>query len=386
MPAPSGHDGASEGPGGGGYDSPMGELDSLLAAARDCEARAEPYALATVIAVHGSSYRRAGARLLVPAESAAVGVVSGGCLESEAERLARGALAAGMPCVATIDHSAEGDELWGWGLGCRGAIDLLLEPPALAGDTVEALRTAITDGIKQTLLTVLGADDPDLREGTRLRWGGIAAEVLPGAVAAAATIAEENARPTLYDEPGLRLAIVPVQPPLHLVLCGAGPDAEPLVRLARELGWRTTVADWRPGLLDPARFPGARLCDVDPPLVAAAVGAGPDAAAVLMTHDYLRDAAYLRGLLRCRLAYLGILGPRERTDRLFDHLRTEGADLSADERERLHAPAGLDLAADGPAEVATSIVGEILAVTRGGSGRPLRERPGPIHPAAQPPM
>jgi xanthine dehydrogenase accessory factor len=365
----------------------MGELDWLLSAAAECDARGEPYALATVIEVRGSSYRRPGARLLVPATAPAVGIVSGGCLEGEAARLARETLDSEAPRVATIDHSAEGDEVWGSGLGCRGAIDLLLEPPALAADTVSALRTSIDDGVEQTLLTVLRWGDRQLPAGTRMRWDALAEEILPRGVTAAVEAARDAGRPAVEEEDGLRVAIDPIRPPMQLLVCGAGPDAEPLVRLGRELGWRVTVADWRRRLLDPAHFPGARLCDVDPALAGAAVGVGPQTAAVLMTHDFLRDAAYMRGLLG-QVGYIGVLGPRDRTDRLLNEIDSEGRAHSSasDLREQIYAPAGLDLGADSPAEVAISIVAEILAVTRNSSALPLRERPGPIHHAAQPPM
>ncbi len=98
----------------------MSEIDAILEAAAERRARGERMALATVVSVRGSSYRRPGARLLVPEEGSPIGLISGGCLEEEAARLAREALALDAPMLVTIDHSAEGDELWGMGLGCRG--------------------------------------------------------------------------------------------------------------------------------------------------------------------------------------------------------------------------------------------------------------------------
>jgi xanthine dehydrogenase accessory factor len=163
---------------------------------------------------------------------------------------------------------------------------------------------------------------------------------------------------------------------MRLIVCGAGHDAIPLVRQAAELGWRVAVADVRRALLDLERFPGATdFCDADPE--AAAVALEPDArsAVLLMSHNYLRDIAYLRSFLGApALAYLGVLGPRGRTEQMLKELGQPGA------VERLHAPAGLDIGADGPEEVARAIVAEILAVMRGRDGGPLRERSGPIHP------
>lgn len=337
----------------------MSELDAILSAAADCRARGERFALATVVSVRGSSYRRPGARLLVPEHAPPVGLISGGCLEGEAARLAREALALDAPVLVTVDHSAEGDELWGIGLGCRGIVELLAEPPELAADTLDALSAA-RDGAATYLLTGL--------DGERRRLSALEADAL----GERAAMAVAHGRPTLLGD----AVLDPILPPLHLVVCGAGPDAVPLVAAGMRLGWRVSVVDPRRTLLRQERFPGAALHDVEPDAAADVVGAGEWTAAVVMSHDYLRDAAFLRGFLGRAVPYLGVLGPRDRTERLLGELAIapSDADLAA-----LHAPAGLDVGADGAEEVATAIIGEILAVLRGRSGASLRERPGPIH-------
>ncbi|HYI67947.1 MAG TPA: XdhC family protein [Candidatus Limnocylindrales bacterium] len=337
----------------------MSELDAILEGAAACRSRGEPFALATVVAVRGSSYRRPGARLLVPASGAPVGLISGGCLEEEAARLAREALRLEAPVLVTVDHSAEGDELWGMGLGCRGVIDLLAEPPTMAAETLDALRAA-RDGRATYLLTSL--------DGERRVLTAHEADAL----GERAAMAVAHGRPTVIGE----TVLDPILPPLHLVVCGAGPDAGPLVAAGVRLGWRVSVVDPRRSLLRPDRFPGATLHDVEPARAADAVDASEWTAVVLMSHDYLRDAAFLGGFVARGVRYLGVLGPRDRTDRLLKELEispTE-ADLGA-----LHAPAGLDIGADGAEEVAAAIVAEILATLRGRTGVPLRERPGPIH-------
>jgi xanthine dehydrogenase accessory factor len=337
----------------------VSELDAVLGAAAVCRQRGERFALATVVNVRGSSYRRPGARLLVPERSAPVGLISGGCLEGEAARLAREALTLDAPVLVTVDHSAEGDELWGMGLGCRGVVELLAEPPDLAAETLEAL-TAARDGTASYLLTGL--------DGERRWLSALEADAL----GERAAMAVAHGRPTVLGDAVLDAIL----PPLHLVVCGAGPDAGPLVAAGLRLGWRVSVVDPRRTLLRADRFPGATLHDVEPADAAAAVDAGEWTAAVVMSHDYLRDAAFLGGFLGRSVPYLGVLGPRDRTDRLLAELevRPTDADLVA-----LHAPAGLDIGADGAEEVATAIIGEILAVLRGRGGSSLRERTGPIH-------
>ena len=337
----------------------MSELDAILEGAAACRSRGEAYSLATVVAVRGSSYRRPGARLLVPASGAPIGLISGGCLEEEAARLAREALRLDAPVLVTVDHSAEGDELWGMGLGCRGVIDLLAEPPALAAETLDALRGA-REGRATYLLTGL--------DGERR----VLSEQEADALGERAAMAVAHGRPTLIGD----AVLDPILPPLHLVVCGAGPDAGPLVAAGVRLGWRVSVVDPRRSLLRTERFPGAALHDADPARAAEAVGAGEWTAVVLMSHDYLRDAAFLGGFVGRGVRYLGVLGPRDRTDRLLGELEVSltAADLGA-----LHAPAGLDIGADGAEEVAAAIVAEILATLRGRRGTPLRDRPGPIH-------
>jgi len=337
----------------------VSEIDAILDAADVLRGQGERFALATVVAVRGSSYRRPGARLLVPEEGPPTGLISGGCLEGEAARLAREALRLDAPVMVTVDHSAEGDELWGMGLGCRGVIELLAEPPAMAAETLEALRAA-RDGRPSYLLTGL--------DGERRRLTAAEADAL----GERAAMAVAHGRPTVIGE----AVLDPILPPLHLVVGGAGPDAGPLVGAGLRLGWRVSVADPRRSLLRADRFPGAKLHDVEPEAAAEAVGAGEWTAVVLMSHDYLRDAAFLGGFLGRGVPYLGVLGPRDRTERLLAEIAAQPseADLAA-----LHAPAGLDIGADGAEEVATAIIGEILAVMRGRSGGPLRERPGPIH-------
>jgi xanthine dehydrogenase accessory factor len=335
------------------------ELDRILDAAARLRDSGDPFGLATVVQVRGSSYRRPGARLLVPRDGAPIGLISGGCLEDEAARLARRALEEDAPMLVTIDHSAEGDELWGLGLGCRGVIDLLAEPPSMALETLEAVRAA-HEGTPAYLLTSL--------DGERRRV--TAAEAAALGERAAAAVA--HGRPVLLGD----AVLDPILPPLHLVICGAGPDAAPLAAAGLRLGWRVDVVDPRRSFLGQERFPGVRLLDAEPAAAAETTGAGEWSAVVLMSHDYLRDAAFLGGFVGRGVAYLGVLGPRDRTERLLAELPGE---LSEADAAALHAPAGLDIGADGAEQVATAIVAEILAVWHGRGGGALRERSGPIH-------
>ncbi|MBL9202243.1 MAG: XdhC family protein, partial [Opitutaceae bacterium] len=180
-------------------------------------------------------------------------------------------------------------------------------------------------------------------------------------------------------DPG-RLFAETVLPPTALVIYGAGDDAQPLARLARELGWHLSVADPRAALATPRRFPTADRIVVAPAHELVAKTA-PDAAtlAVVMTHHYVHDVPLIRDLIGRPLAYLGLLGPRQRAEKILSDLAAQGIAISPAQRARLHAPVGLDLGADGPEQVALAILAEMQAVLTGRDARPLRERTRPIH-------
>jgi xanthine dehydrogenase accessory factor len=336
----------------------VSELTDVLDGIAELEAGGKPMALATIVATTGSTYRRAGARLLVPAEGDPIGNISGGCLEGDVARIGREVMRDGKPRVATFDLTADDDAVWGYGLGCNGAFEIFVEPTTGAVEASGALRQALA-GSPVCLATVLSGPHAGLH---RLETDGAAAAALA------------DATPRIVEEDGERVFYEPMLPPLCLVVCGAGHDAIPLVRQAAELGWRVTVADVRRSLLNHERFPGAAdFVDADPAGAAEAIGPDERTAVVLMSHSYLRDIAYLRSFLDEPRVYLGVMGPRGRTEQML-------AEIGAPEAvERLHAPAGLDIGAEGPEEVARAIVAEILAVTRGRDGGPLRERRGSIH-------
>ncbi|HET7082377.1 MAG TPA: XdhC family protein [Candidatus Limnocylindria bacterium] len=333
----------------------MSELTELLDAAEALAARGQPMALATVIGTRGSTYRRAGARLLIPAEGEPIGNISGGCLEGDVARIGREVIASGEARTVEFDMTADDDAVWGYGLGCNGAIELFVEPTAGALESVGALRS----GQGACLVIPLGGSDLGLH---RLETDGAAAAAL------------RDGSPRVVEVGGARVYFEPLLPPLRLLVCGAGHDAIPLVRLAAELGWRVVVVDVRQALLTAERFgPGADFAIPDPDAAAEALAPDERTAAILMSHNYLRDIAYLRSFLHAPLAYLGVLGPRGRTEQML-------AEIGAPEAiARLHAPAGLDIGAEGAEEVAHAIIAEILAATRGREGGPLRDRRGPIH-------
>ncbi len=381
----------------------MSELRALMAAARGLRRTNAPFVTATLVSVKGSSYRRPGARLLIAEDRWICGSVSGGCLERDLVRRAWWRTADGQPALVSYDSTNDGDDDLGWGigLGCNGVVELLLER-AGAGAAVDALDFidgCLADEQPGALVTLFRSP----------RGDGAPAELALGACLAAradrpllsrlaslapavheslarearAALAMPGARPSTVALAGGGEALVErVEPPPHLFVMGARPDAVPVVRAARAVGWRVTVwagpssAEARRQLASASRIAAGPARDL-----AADVAAAHRPVAVVMTHDVDRDREALAMLLASPCPYVGVLGPRARTDRLLAALGAPsrpGTPLA----QRLHAPIGLALGAETPDEVALAIVAEIQAVVAGEVVGHLRDRPGRIHAAA----
>jgi xanthine dehydrogenase accessory factor len=358
------------------------ELRDILAAYDALCARGESGVLASVVRTHGSSYRRPGARMLVHPDHGRVGLVGGGCLEGDLLERAVRVRAAGRPELLRYDTGRPGDVLFGSGLGCAGVVEVLLERVDRASPgPLRWLRAWMDAGEPGAIATRLrgrglgwrAARHADGRvEGSRGR--------VPSAVTAALAAAHRSARSrTLCDH---LVEFVPA--PLRLAVFGAGADAEPLVKAALGLGWQVAVSDHRPAYAKPERFVGARVVLADSERAPRVVRVDARTHAVVMTHHFLADASLLKGLLALRTAYVGVLGPRQRTEALLAQLRCEGFEPSAAALATIFAPAGLDLGAEAPEEIALSIVSEIQAVSRSRAGGSLRERRGAIHASFEP--
>jgi len=373
----------------------VSEITDVLTAIGSLSASGQRMALATIVAVRGSTYRRPGARLLVPEEGAPIGNISGGCLEGDVADMARLVMEEGRARLAGWDLTADDDAVWGLGLGCNGAIEVFIEPADRAVEAARALRTALEEERPISLVTVIESIEPEaIAPGARLIVmpdgaveGSLGrSDVDTEAIAAARELltTERSEIRTLAE--GIRAFVEILDPPLRLVICGAGHDAVPLVRAASVLGWNVTVVDDRPAFLNRERFPEAHgFASVDDPSeVPEAITVDARTFVVVMTHNFLRDKAYLRGLLTTDARYVAMLGPAARTQRLLMELEEEGTPITEERRSRIHGPAGLDLGAEGPEEIAQAIIGEIVAVRRGRDGGFLKERPTPIHDRPRP--
>jgi xanthine dehydrogenase accessory factor len=358
----------------------------------DPAARGREAALATVVRISGSAYRRPGAKLLIEETGGVIGGVSGGCLEADVRATAADVLATGRPSLRHYDTGEE-DAAWGLGLGCNGEVDILVQPATqgpvaaiatplgrlLAGDAPVALLTVISEGPGMGAVMVMACtDDGDDAPPGDSVTGSFGSPDFDRQAADRVRRLARAGRSAVQGIAGQNVFVEILRPAPHLVVCGAGPDARPLVSYAAAAGFRVSVFDHREGFLSAEWFPDARrrvlarAGDEDAPL--------PEAArslAVVKTHSLAHDRAWVQRLLAAGCPYIGILGPKGRTASI---LRDAGGeswnDLAA---ERVFGPVGLDLGADGPEQVAISIVAELLAVVAKRDARHLSERRDAIH-------
>jgi len=310
----------------------------------------EEAVLATVVGTAGSTYRRAGARMLITRQEWMAGSISGGCLEGDVLQTAWRRTENG-PAIATYDASADEDIVWGFGLGCNGIVRVLLERIPPDGGVLAYLEGLLHRREPGVLATVV-SEGPRLGERWCLPW------------------TEDTIRCRLVQEGEDAVLIEAFAPSSPLTVFGGGHDVIPVTRFAKALGWHVTVVD--PRHAHPERFPDADI-------VVAETEVFPGGAAVVMTHNYLRDRDILRALLGGNAGYIGLLGPRRRAERILNDLRDDGFVPNEEQLARLHAPIGLDLGADGPDEIALAIVAEIQAFFARRSGGSLRGRTDALH-------
>jgi xanthine/CO dehydrogenase XdhC/CoxF family maturation factor len=278
--------------------------------------RGQPLALATLVRAQGSSYRRPGARMLICPDGVTVGSLSGGCLEEEVTRRAFEVLRTGMPSLMSFDTRLR--------FGCNGSIEIFVE--AVREEFLAELKTHFAERRSCRAITLFEGEQAQL--GTRVI--SLDQQVPGGGF------------------------VQEIEPPIRLIIFGDGPDSVPLRAFAEVLGWDVIEVDQAPDL--PSR--------VD-----------QRTAAIVKSHNYGRDFAALSHLLKLDLPYIGLLGPRKRRDQLLNAVLDNGIAIDAE----LFAPAGLDLGAETPEEIALALVSEIQAVFAGASAESLRDRKAPIH-------
>ncbi|MDB6025031.1 MAG: xanthine and dehydrogenase maturation factor, XdhC/CoxF family [Verrucomicrobiales bacterium] len=338
-----------------------------------------PCALATVINVEGSAYRRPGARMLLTLEGDSWGMVSGGCLESDVMDHARRALQSGLPRVVRYDSTSDDDIVFGTGLGCNGIIDVLIEP--VTEDLKEAFVTAVRACHKSrepgAVATMVGNGEEStcsnehafLKEGS---WVG--SEALAQVLNIHGVESSQTSLSNDYGE--TPVFIQQLLPPVHLVIFGGWLDVLPLIHMSKEVGFHVTVVDSRRRLSSRRLFREADAVFLCSPAEALSqIQVDDRTVGVVMNHHFERDQETLSSLSQYGLNYVGTLGPKRRLERMLNAWKATGAMISDEFVQTIHGPAGLDLGAKTPEEIALSIMGEILSVLNERNAKSLRERP-----------
>lgn len=337
-----------------------------------------PAALGTVVRIEGSAYRRPGAKVLIDGDGGTLGSVSGGCLEADVREVALQVLRNGEPRLRHYDTGSDEHTVWGLGLGCNGAVEVFVQAVTvpgllpllrrihqlLLGDDPFAISTVVAGTAPLGRIVVVRAADVE---------GSTGDAGLDRAIVQAARQALAERRSTRHRLGPAEVFTEVCLPPPWLVVCGAGDDAIPLALFGAQVGFRVAVADHRPAYLSRDRFPSAlRLQNLRPEDDIAALPLGTNSYAVVMNHSLVHDRAWVQRLLATDARYIGLLGPRDRCEEIL-------AQIDASWGGRVYGPVGLDLGADGPEQVALSVVAEVLTVLYARAPRHLRDRNEAIH-------
>ncbi len=349
--------------------------------------------LATVIDLKGSGYRLPGAKMLIAGNGDAFGTVSGGCLESDVLERARKILQTNKAEILIYDTTENRDSVFSLNMGCNGIVSILIEPIAAENILFKSWQTAIEERKRQTIATLVSTDS-EIQIGGRIFYDEKSQfhfADLPEFFEGFREIHEfckeffeENKSSktcSFENERGkFEFFFENINPPLNLMIFGAGYDAIPLADFAKNLGWKTSIIDHRGAFATKERFPNADEITIShPENLSEKLNFDQETVAVVMTHNYEKDREIMKFLLKQNLKYLGALGPRRRTEKLLGELKVEGFEFSDSELEKLHAPIGLDIGADTPEAIALSIVAEIKSVLSNRNGGFLRERQGSIY-------
>ena len=342
------------------FDSSLTELCRFFSAA---SANREPLVLATIVRTEGSTYRKAGARILISTDGATSGLISGGCLEADlCERAAR-VLARGQPERAIFDSRVSNDPVWGIGLGCEGANHIWLQAATAENDyaPLRYLNRCLKEERTGTLATVIGGDALTIELGRHSDDDPASRDALSIKLSACSSPTAQI-QTLRYLGRTLEVFVAPVVLPPSLLLCGAGPDAVPVAKFADLLGWRVTVVDHRPAFATEANFPpAARVLVARPSELIGRVDPSNFDAAVIMSHNLAHDIEYLRCFVAKTPDYIGLLGPPSRRERIFAEIGPDVRRIS----DRVRGPVGLNIGANSPSGIALSIVAQIHAVLCG---------------------
>ncbi len=374
----------------------MKEIKAIIHAYDNIDTATTSAALATVVRVEGSSYRRTGARMLVMDNGIWVGGISGGCLEGDALKRARQAIAKSVSTLITYDTSSDDEYQIGVGLGCNGIIDVLFTPLNFhdKNNPVEILKSSLAVNRQTHVLITITRVEGDwlnTKAGNVIKYTApeslhfIGNDLLEKQIILAISeqLVEGKSSPRkflLQDDKAVETFIEILPPEINIVLMGFQYDVYPFSKLVKEIGWRVTIVA-NPQKLNTSIT--AIADEVVAPERFADLPVDEHTVIVLMSHDYKTDKYNLPKALATPAPYIGMLGPRMRTEKIWRELAEEGIAITEADMGRIYAPIGLDIGAVTPEEIALSLAAEIRTALSKRSGGFLKLRSSTIHDRAK---
>lgn len=358
----------------------MKEIRTIINQYDSIDHSKERVALASVVQVEASAYRRIGARMLVQSSGVWTGGISGGCLEGDALRRSQKAIFENKVSTVVYDTMEDDNHQIGVGLGCNGRIEVLLTPidPADPNNEIEILRKIKDDSEPNLIVKIVEHVDKSLKGITHLVKNKVNLEDIAGVnkdeLAEKLTEVKDRRKAKLYsfeEDDEVKILIEFLRPETHLVIAGDNYDIYAMLGIAKQLGWKSTVLGKAKKLTKQVYQDAKQVLDyseIDK------VAINEYTAIILMSHDYNHDLALLEKLLDSNAAYLGILGPKKRFEKLQGDM---DRDMSA--LHFIHSPTGLEIGAESPEEIALSICAEIVAKMRNKTGGSLHLKQEPIH-------
>lgn len=301
----------------------------------------ESSVLATIVNTQGATYQKIGTMMLINQQGKCSGLLSGGCLEADIALHAANVLENGLTQVLHYDLSSDADLLWGLGLGCEGKIDILLMPL-----TPKNNHLGFADMLSQVLSGQSGYFFQKIAKNSSPQTWFCEDQYLAK---------NEKSITEQFSSNEVELIKIPVKPPLSLLICGAGPDAAPVVKFAHELGWQVSLWDHRRQSLAQVVFDEVHSKRKVRAEHTQAEEFSKFQAAVVMTHNLENDQEYLAKLTQSNIEYIGVLGPAARRDKLLTNIGLSYQQVSS----KVFGPIGLDIGGRSPQAIALSIVAQI---------------------------
>jgi len=355
----------------------MKEIKDIISAYKQLDLTTHKIAMATVVFVDGSSYRRAGARMLVQDNGIYIGGISGGCLEGDALKKANHCMARNKVDVVRYDTSKDDEGEIGAGLGCNGIIDVLLSPILMedAKNPIKILESCVNDRYTNCLITIISSEIDNLQAGSMYKYEDDL--TFPNNVNEDIKIALKSGKSVVKDYENISVFIEILLPSINVVLFGSSYDVYPLLKIGNELGWLMDVVTNPIKANNRMKSLSASIYSKDD-----SIPFDDFTAFVLMAHDYRTDKDNLLMALESNVPYVGMLGPLKRRNKALDELNVEGHTFTKEQLEKLYNPIGLDIGSTTPEEIALAILAEIRAHFAGRNGMFLKEKIGTIHERA----